>query len=87
MKIYRKKTKDGKHELFDVKTDPGEEINLVEREPDRVRQLTSMLERRLRALKGDHFRLSEDAFKLETKTFEGLDEEAIERLRSLGYAQ
>jgi arylsulfatase A-like enzyme len=68
---------DGRHELFDVATDPGELANRIATDPERAREL----EQQLLALVA---RL-EDA----TAPAPGpaLDEEAVERLRALGYVR
>jgi arylsulfatase A-like enzyme len=68
---------DGRHELFDVAADPGERVNRVAADPPRAREL----EEKLLALVA--------RLEVETAPEPGpaLDEEAIERLRALGYVR
>jgi arylsulfatase A-like enzyme len=68
---------DGRHELFDVVADPGELVNRIAADPARARELEETLLRLVAQLEE------------ETSTEPGpeLDEEALERLRALGYVR
>jgi arylsulfatase A-like enzyme/Flp pilus assembly protein TadD len=63
-------------ELYDLANDPAEETNLYDSNPDRARLLESTLQEMLDEYRGH---LAETAPK------EDLDEEEIEKLRTLGY--
>jgi arylsulfatase A-like enzyme len=78
---------DGSRELYHVLDDPDEEHNLAEQEPERVRELTALLEERLRDLAGHDFRLDQEEPPDGIDGFVGLDRDTLERLRSLGYVQ
>lgn len=72
--------KDGRHsfyysstmELYDLRTDPGEKVNLAPRQPRRLESYRERMEGILSASKGKADQLS-------------LDQETIELLKSLGY--
>jgi arylsulfatase A-like enzyme len=67
----------GDHLLFHLTEDPGENVNLIARKPDRVKRLASKLERTLAALPKPGPAGPERA----------VDEETERALKSLGYLQ
>ena len=74
---------DGRHELYDVAADPGEERNLFEARPERAREMLARLARTVDEYGGDG-----DAPMPEPAKLGGgpkLDPEAHEALRALGY--
>lgn len=78
---------DGKAELYHVRDDPDETINLATEKPQLVAELTTRLEQRLSAIVGQRFSLRDEPPPAGGSGFEDLDSEAMERLRSLGYVQ
>jgi len=66
---------DGDSELYDLETDPGEETNLVELQPERAEQMRLFLQGCVEGATGPE----EDALPLE------VDEETRARLQALGY--
>jgi arylsulfatase A-like enzyme len=78
---------DGKHELYNIHTDPEETTNLVNSEPQRVRELIALMETRLRELKGPAYSLEKESISINQIDLPALDTEVEEQLRSLGYAQ
>jgi len=64
-----------KPELYDLKMDPDEEHNLVEKHPERARGF----QERLRQILEEHLRAGSDQSKVD------MDPEALEKLRALGY--
>jgi arylsulfatase A-like enzyme len=65
----------GRHQLFDLRTDPGETTNLAGRDPERVRKLGSLLARYRDALPPPG----------RVGAVRPLDAETLRALRSLGY--
>jgi hypothetical protein len=68
---------DGRHELFDVVADPGELVNRIAEDPARARELEETLLRLVAQLEEEP----------STEPGPELDEEALERLRALGYVR
>jgi arylsulfatase A-like enzyme len=84
---------DGNHLLFDVRNDPGEALDLADDEPEQVVALTRLLEEQLGELRGGPFSLDEESIRIDEKAsdggggFQDLDDEARERLKTLGYVE
>jgi arylsulfatase A-like enzyme len=70
-------TADGSRELYDLETDPGERLNLADREAER----SAALSEEVRAYRAEHERAAPAG-----RPADELDEDARERLRALGYA-
>ena len=68
-----------RYELYDLARDPGELDDRAAAEPEIVRRLAEQLESERRARQDQRRRLARPAHRIE------LDEEAADRLRSLGY--
>lgn len=66
---------DGRHQLFDLERDPGEEHDLSPTEPDEVDAMLTALEDWERSFEGTSLEPEEAAY----------DEATLERLRGLGY--
>jgi arylsulfatase A-like enzyme len=65
-------------ELFDVDQDPGEQTNVASDHPDVVKRLSE-------ALDGWHKMANEAKLAPDSESTEGLSQQQLERLRSLGY--
>jgi arylsulfatase A-like enzyme len=70
------RTSDGRVELYHLKDDPGEGNNLIEKAPEKVKELEVLLDR---WLKDNHLPT------LPGKTEEGFDQDIKEQLEGLGY--
>ncbi len=75
---------DGAHELYDTVLDPQERTNLAVDSPEIVVRLAAKLEALLAQAAARPFSFATEPEPVRSG-FEGLDEEAKERLRSLGY--
>jgi arylsulfatase A-like enzyme len=67
----------GNHQLFDLEVDPGEEVNLVARAPERAKKMDELLNRYLASLPRPGAAGPPAA----------LDEETLRTLKSLGYVR
>ena len=65
----------GRHQLFDLERDPGEEHDLSPTAPDEVEAMLTALEEWERSFEGTSLEPEEAAY----------DEATLERLRGLGY--
>ncbi len=84
---------DGNHRLFDLHGDAKENHDLAPDEPEQVARLIRLLEKQLGELQGKPFRLDDEPPYIGDTTpgtergFQGLDAEARERLKALGYVE
>jgi hypothetical protein len=78
---------DGRHELFDVRADPGEAADVAATQPERVRTMTALLGARLSRLAGRPFSLDAEPPPAEVGGFLAPDAAIRDRLRSLGYVR
>jgi arylsulfatase A-like enzyme len=78
---------DGRNELYDIARDPGERVDLADREPERVRAMVDALEAKLRDLSGGEFSFRKETIRGGADGFEGVDDETREQLRALGYVE
>jgi arylsulfatase A-like enzyme len=67
---------DGRHELFDLETDPGEERNLTDDQPELAAQMQGQLDTWLASFR--HAETAEPTAAVD-------DQEVLRRLRDLGY--
>ena len=82
---------DGEHALYHVAVDPDEEDDLAEREPERLRELEALLLSSLsdevgRALETIAEPYSAKGSPMGFEDVENIDEETLEQLKALGYA-
>ena len=66
---------DGRHELYDLESDPGERHSIADRDPGATRRLVERLERWVRSMEERSADTGDAAY----------DDETMERLRGLGY--
>ena len=72
----------GRKELYDLNRDPEERSNLIHEAPDKAEKAETILT--------EHQEVSNrlrEHFQLDKGEREGLDQEALDRLKSLGYVQ